>query len=380
MIPPFPKRRGAFTLIELLVASVVLLIIMIVLLQVTAGVAQVWKSSTGKISAYQNARAAFSTISRTLSSATLNTYNDYVDIAKTYRNPLNPDAFKPDSFARTSELHMLSGSAIELVPDAKPLRNPGHAIFFQAPLGNTDDEKLVSLNRTLNAVGFYIQYGEADDDRLVPTWLQDIFGSTKRFRLMQIVEPTEILTVYQDTRKSGYTIDWLKVFTANRTDKLPRARVIAEDVPLLIFRPRLSPSDEEIVSASLGGTYDDTTRGSILSPNFYYDSRAWQTGYPIGKGISATSSPARRRDIMRNQVPPIIDVIMVALDRNSLARLVQTGDDPPVELQVPTGFFTNATMLESNLTDYAAQLSEAGIRFRIFRTAVDIRGAKWSNY
>ncbi len=367
-----------FTLIELLVAVAVLLVVMVLLLQLTGGVAQVWRSSTGKISAFQSGRAAFSTISRTLSRATLNTYNDYIDAAGSYRNSTNATNFSPVKFARASELHFLSGPAFDVVPGASANTNPGHAIFFQVPMGETDNADFKKLSRTLNSTGFYIQYG-APDDSLVPGWLKPLVGVTKRFRLVQFVDPTEDSKgIYASAALSSYDLGWLQAFkTPVDSTKQPRARVLAEDVPLLVFRPRATPVDEQVIASKLGGGSGDA--GSVLCPNYQYDSRAWQAGYPSGQRVKAASAPEARAQMMRNQVPPIVDVAMVCLDRQTINRFDQSGDTPPAALQVPSSLFRDSSKLESDLQAYGKQLSDAGIRYRVFRTSVPIQGAKWSN-
>lgn len=131
---PSRHPRG-FTLMELLVATTVLLVIMVVLLQLVGGVGEIWKSSTGKISAFQNARSAFATVNRTLARANLNTYNDYVNSSGSYRTTNNASAFAPTKFARASELHFLSGPTAQIVNGADAVTNPGDAVFFQAPWG-----------------------------------------------------------------------------------------------------------------------------------------------------------------------------------------------------------------------------------------------------
>ena len=138
------------------------------------------------------------------------------------------------------------------------------------------------------------------------------------------------------------------------------------------MRPRLSPKDEEAVATTLSSNFNANTMGSILSPNYQYDSRAWETGY------AGQITPAARKELMRNQTPPIMDVAMVALDRRSLARLTFSAD-PPAALQVPPSLFQNSANLEADLATYAQQLTTAGIRFRIFRTSIELHGAKWSN-
>lgn len=381
----FPRvRKSAFTLIELLTATAVLLVIMVVLLQITGGVGQIWKSSAGKISAFQNARSAFATLNRTLARGTLNTYNDYIDSSGNYRSALNSGTFSPNKYARASELHFLSGPTATIVPGADAVNNPGDAVFFQAPMGMTDEPELSSLNRTVNSTGFYIQYG-APDDILLPSWLRPLLGATKRFRLVQFVEPTEDLKIY--TATSGTSAgtypaaggnSWLNSFKTPAGADQPRARVLAEDVSLLVIRPRLAPKDEESAATQLGTTYGDITRGSILSPNYHYDSRAWQNGYPSGR-VTAASAPTVRAELMRNQIPPIVDVAMVSVDRRSLARFDQSSATPPAELQVPATLFTDSSKLDADLATYSKQLTDASIRHRIFRTSVEIQGAKWSN-
>jgi uncharacterized protein (TIGR02599 family) len=375
--------RRAFTLLELLVAVAVLLVVMVLLLQVTGGVGEIWKSSSGKISAFQNARSAFATVNRTLARATLNTYNDYVNASGAYRTAASSSAFTPVKFARASELHFLSGPASALVPGADAVKNPGQAVFFQAPLGETDESSLGGLNRTLNSCGFYIQYGDADSS-LVPAWLQPLFSSTKRFRLMQFVEPTEDLRVYTASAGGGYpakpsnSSSWLEAFKTPAGAQQPRARVLAEDVCLLVIRPRLAPKDEENAASGLGSSYTDAERGSLLCPNYHYDSRAWQSDAPAGR-VPAAGSTITRPELMRNQVPPIVDVAMVSVDRRSLARFDQSGANPPAELQVPGTLFTDSSKLEADLAAFSTQLSNAKIRHRVFRTSVEIQGSKWSN-
>jgi len=372
----------AFTLVELLMATVVLMIVMVVLLRAVSGVAEVWKMSTGKISAFQNARSAFATMNRTLARATLNTYNDYVNAAGAYRTQANANTFTPVQFARASELHFLSGPAAGIVPGGGTMENPGSAIFFQAPLGDTNDSGLESLNRSLNACGFYIQWGDVDDS-LFPAWLQSLFATKKRFRLLQIVEPTEDLEVYNALAGGSYPApvsgtSWLEAFKTPRDANQPRTRVLAEDVPLLVFRPRLAPKDEEAAAAKVGSAYSAASLGSILSPAYHYDSRAWQSGYPSGRVTGEAWV-----ELMRNQIPPIVDVAMVSVDRRSLARFDESADDesanePPAELQVPVGLFTESSKFEDDLATYSKQLSDAGIRHRVFRTSVEIQSAKWS--
>jgi uncharacterized protein (TIGR02599 family) len=375
---PSSCGRDAFTLVELLVATTILLLVMVLLLQMTGGVGQIWTSSSGKISAYQSARSAFTTLNGTLARATVNTYNDYVDASGNPRTTNNAANFSPQKFLRTSELQIVFGPADQILPGATAPQNPGDAVFFQAALGDTDTNSLASLNRTLNSVGFYVQYGAPDGD-MMPSWLQPFFGTTKKFRLMQVIVPTESQQIYNSTTSTNYDLGWLQAFKTPRAADQPRPRVLAEDVPLLIFRPRLSPQDEETIAPELGVTYSAARRGSILSPNYHYDSRAWEGGYPAGQRVLAASGGTARSGLMRNQLPPIVDVVIVSVDNRSLSRFDQTQDAPPAPLVVPAGLFVDSSKLDDDLTTYGKQLSDARIRYKVFRTSVQIQGARWSS-
>ena len=381
------KGARGFSLLELMVSVTILLVVMAVLLQITGAIGEIWKSTSGKISAFQNARSAFSTITNTLSRATLNTYNDYVDSTGKYRSSLGTataiNAFAPVKFARASELHFISGPAADIVPGATAVLNPGHAVFFQAPMGVTEDKDYAALNRTLNSTGFYIQYAPLEPT-LLPTWLQPMLASQHRFRLVQVIEPTEKLGVYTSTSTASpsYDLAWMDPFKTNSApvSGQPRPRVLAEDVCLLVLRPRLAPKDELSASTYLGmPSYTVADNGSVLCPNYQYDSRSWETSYPPGQRVLAAPYPTKRIELMRNQVPPIVEVIMVSLDRRSLSRFDFTTSTPPTVFNVPAGLFTDAKNFETDLATYTQQLSDARIRFKVFRTSVEIQGSKWSN-
>jgi uncharacterized protein (TIGR02599 family) len=372
------RSQTGFSLIELMVAVVILLIVMIVLFQMAGGVGNLWSSSRGKISAFQNARAAFETIGRTLSRATLNTYNDYVDASGNFRTATNSTNFLPAKFMRASELHFLTGPSAQIVPGADATKNPGDAVFFQVAAGYTDTDALKGLRHAVNSMGFFVTYSDGSDASL-PEWLKSLAGSTKRFKLIQLVEPTENLQVYRSTAQPGYDLAWLNTFSQTSGTSSLTPRVLAENIPLFLVRPRLSPEYEKVVAPGLGSTYSDATRGSILSPNYHYDSRAWMNNYPSGQRVTAASAPAARANIMRNQVPQIVDLVMVSVDPRSLSRFDLTSALPPAPLRVPAELFTDSSKLESDLELYSKQLSDAQIRFRIFRLSIPLAGAKWFN-
>lgn len=369
------QRDGGFTLLELLVASSVLLILLAILFQITAQVGNVWRDSSDRSGAYKNARAAFDAVTRTLSQASLNTYLDYVDAAGQYRYA-NPGSFVPDRFARASELHFLSGPTADLFPGANTTRNPGHTVVFQAPLGVTDDANLRALDQALNGISFYVEYASLDEAGLLPSWLSGMFGSDYRYQLRQFILPTKQNTVYQSTQLDSYSLNWLDAMNPGTGTEDPG--ILAENVSLLLLRPRLSSRDEIAVASQLGGDAL-ANPGSILSPNYHYDSRAWESGYPAGQGVLAAPNSTARAEAMRNQLPPMVDVVMVALEGRSVQRLDLTSPAPPSEIRPPTGLFTNSAQMEDDLQTYLAQLDNANVGYRVFRSSVPIQAARWSN-
>jgi len=300
------SRKCGFTLIEIMAATAVLVVILLVLLQVTSTLLDVWKTSTGKISTFRNARAAFETIKRVSAQTTLNTYLDYVDQSGNPRDPGNPAGFRPDRFARTSELHFLCGPATEIIGSTADI-TPGHTLFFQAPVALTNDSSLDPYDRMLNAIGFYVTWKSNADTGLVPTWLGDILGTRYRFRLMQAIEPTEDFSVYNATSNGSYSTNWLSNFSL--PNPTLRGAVLAEDVLLMIVRPRLNREDEETLAPELAGTtWAEAMEGSVLSPDYRYDSRAWENGYSGGvtgaERISyMPSSSGHRAHLCRSEFP-----------------------------------------------------------------------------
>ncbi len=118
MITGGHERRGrrGFTLIEILVAIAVLSVLMVLVFSVIEDTSRIWRRSTAKIEAFQDARNAFQLITRTLSQATLNVYYDYFDSGGSsmaaYQRASNSSAlesFTPDRYGRQSELSFQIG-------------------------------------------------------------------------------------------------------------------------------------------------------------------------------------------------------------------------------------------------------------------------------
>jgi hypothetical protein len=113
---------------------------------------------------------------------------------------------------------------------------------------------------------------------------------------------------------------------------------------------------------------------------------------------------------MRNQLPPILDVAMVAIDPNSIVRfgtpatlVAPVAAPPPVAttlgaalLPLQTAYptsapyttqvnptysvpFSNSVNMDADLANYGTQLALNHIRFHIFRSSIQMEGAAWVN-
>jgi uncharacterized protein (TIGR02599 family) len=91
---------------------------------------------------------------------------------------------------------------------------------------------------------------------------------------------------------------------------------------------------------------------------------------------------------MRNQLPPIVDVAMIVADNASMARF-QNPATPPLAFQVPASWtvpgpsgglpFSHSADLDYDLNQFGLQLTKNHIRFRVFRSSVDMESAAWVN-
>ncbi len=315
------SARKGFTLIELLVATTVFLVITGLLMSILSQASNVWQSGSQKIAAFQNARLAFERVTRQLSQATLNTYWEYDD-------PNNPQRY-----IRKSELHFRTGPNL--------LGTASHAVFFQSPAQRSGDRaKFGRLNRLLNGCGFFIDY--VDDD--IPTPFQEKVTSRKRFRLMQWTQNTEELLVSDPGATDPD--DW---YHNARTE----ASVVADNVIALLIEPRLPPNEP---------------RPSGWVHSYDYDSRA---------GAMGTNQPLKQ-----HQLPPVLQVVMIAIDAKTAERL---GDDLKDTIDsAMQGLFTTADpneegkALSADLAALEGALQANGIRYQIFESAVALKEAKWS--
>jgi uncharacterized protein (TIGR02599 family) len=373
-LPPFLAPRRGFTLVELLVSLAIIMILALVLFGVTNSISKIWKGTNSKIASFEAARAAFESMTATLNQATTHTYWDYLDA----NGAPAAGTANITQYGRNSELHFIAGGAAKVIKenrawsgDVGTAVRPTHSLFFMVPAGYSepgagDDTR--GLDALLNACGYYVEFNSDKLDR--PAFMAGDSGNVRyRYRLMQLTQPAERLAIYDPagTADKGYTA-YTKWFndalavpprgapSANRPD----ARPIADNIIALIIQPRRSPAESSV----------------LLAPEYAYDSRNSGTG-----GVYS-STPADTRKLHRHQLPPFVQVTMVALDETSAVRLAKGNQAPDLvsTSAVGGGFsgFTDAAKFQEDLALLEKSLSEKGLVYRVFTTNVHIRGAKWS--
>ena len=352
----FPTgTKAGFTLVELLVSMAIMLLLMMILVSITNATRKTWTYTTGKVEEFREAREAFESLTRRISQATLNTYWDYVDANGNARTSANASTFVPAKYARQSELRFISAPAL-----TGNANGPSHAIFFQAPLGFTDDASgsYQGLETLLNTWGFYIQFG---DDSALPACVSNLYGASRhrcRFRLMEMMEPSQSLTLYTKTSGSSSYVGQEWFTTPLNSSTVPK-RALAENIVALIILPKLTPNDQLAGNPTLGiNQYDDTS----LAPAYLYDSTATKADNYLNS---------------KNQLPPVVQVTMVAVDETSFNRFQKDSTDLPTAL-FGSSTFTNAQNYATELQQLQTNLQTYKINYRVFTTNVSIKGAKWS--
>lgn len=333
-----PSLPRGFTLVEVLASCAVLAILLTVLLSMTAEVQKTSRLTQGKTEQFREARVAFETITRRLSQATLNTYWDY------------DSATNPTKYIRQSELRFKCDLSSVLLPsDAKTIT---HGVFFQAPFGFTNDSGAYGgMESMVNTWGYFIEFGS--DANLRPPFLNTVgVPDRKRFRLYEMMEPAENLTLYQKTSGNPFYngMDWFRapLGNTNRT-----SRVLADNIIALIIIPK-DPAKLD------------------LSTNYGYDSS------PNGDASDET--------IKEHQLPPFLQVTMVAIDEQSAARLAANygNNMPDIIKENEFSWFKDTSRYEADMKSLREQLSgkwnpKERVNYRIFTSNVAIRGAKWSH-
>lgn len=404
---------GGFTLVELMVSTAILAGLMVLLLNTVDQTQRVWTRATAKASQFQAARGAFESMTRRMSQATLNTYWRAYDVYITSN--------KADlKFRRQSELQFISGPTAEIFKANNKLTGlsspietayPTHAVFFQAPLGYTEEKdpakptvsRFRSMDEMLVGCGYFIEYGP-DPDR--PPFINSLtsYPEQRRFRLMELTVPGELLDIYNryetkdklsrsmidprvyDMKNQFYKglVDlerkpnkawvpplWMEdalvrdpIPGATKGNRFRFAHVRAENIIALIILPKLAPKDR---------TPAGTDRLD-LAPGYRFDSWRILAGGSVPDEFGRTVDNTARDNLL----PPIVQVTMVAVDETSMKRLQQS-DDP---IPFTEGLFQTVSSerdYKEDIERLEKDLIARKLNYRIFSTDVVIRGSKWSH-
>ncbi len=395
----------AFTIVELTVSIAVLSLLMVLVLSTVDQTQRIWVRNTAKIAQFQASRDAFEAMTRNLSQATLNTYYEVE-----FKPGLNPGTQYPVLYYRGADLHYVSGKASQQkLLDGDEDTYPTQGVFFQAPLGVTSDtvniggedvRKYRGLNSLMTAVGYYLKWGP---DENVPPPIRDRITERKRVRLMELIQPAEELGVYDmkwytgqnpDGPDKGFSpslksTEWIKKAIGKSTGSTgteqsqPTSYIhtLAENVVALVFLPKLAEQDREGDKSKLE-----------LAPKYEYDTRPpGSNGAPMPQTEVKNLAGFERRQY--NQLPPIIQVIMVAVDETSAMRQAGFSEDGPtwtkglfekanterdVEKDLGDPQNPDADSLIGRLANVGGQPGTPKMNYRIYSTDVLIRGAKWS--
>ena len=358
------RSRAGFTLVEILLAAAITVVLVAILLRITTLATTTINLSTQRLSAFSSARAAFDIMTRNLSQATLNPYLDYYDASGNRRTNTNIGSFQPVSYGRASDLQFLIQANVQKA-------TYGQEVYFQAPRAYSTDPNFQSVTGLLNACGYYVSFGS--NVNYEPTAISALITAGKaaekyRYRLMQGMEPTEQMKVFQATSVAagGTTTDQSSVWLSNiqnpPTLGSAYATPLVDNVIALIVWPRLSAENDGPGLKLLPATYA-----------YSYDSQASVTPAPtapFAQGLTA------------NQLPPDVQLTMVVLDEASAIRMAATASpatSPPATIETAlSGKFATADQYSNDLANLATALSAQHLNFQFFSSTVAMRESKWT--
>lgn len=353
--------RSGFSLLEMLVAMAILSLITVLLVSALSATQDTWARTQDRIGQFRQARVAFETAGQRIAEATVNPYWGYDD----------PEF--PKTYERQSELHFVCGPSGVLLGNERIFA--GHAIFFQAPFGfggtlagDLGGGSLYDgIDNGVNAWGYWVEFNsDAEEEYAMrPEFLNQGASeraARQRFRLMEYRLPTETIRLFE---QDGGGIPLLKQVAdreelyqwfSEEENRVKNSNPVAENILVFGVRsrvPGLEPAETSI------------------APNYHYDSRRFQWS-PDSTTLTQQS---------RHQVPPVVDLFLVALEEPSFARYFDRGGEEAVAqiAEFVNSRFQDADQLESDLAEVEEYLIDLGIQSRVFETSIAIRAGKWQS-
>ena len=349
-----PSNRG-MTLLEMLLAMAIVGVVLLIIGHAINVMQNTWVHVRGKADGYRNTRLALDTVAQRLAQAELNT-RWAADIS------VNPPRYVTDS-----DLHFVCGPADLLLTD--PAHTVGDAVFFQAPFGldtprtsnggsssstNVFDKQ--KLDATLNAWGYFVEYGPDTDER--PAFMaasQDRFPERHRFRLMEFRQPAHELSLYDMQAgtppelklRNASSLDQLYAWfrdplRAGRTNQQRHVSVVAENILALLITPldpKLRQANSDLANSA---PYQ-------IAPKGYWDSR----------GSLSSGEAAAEADPQTHHLPPAVQLTAIALSEDAWLGYVDNAqlDDTCQRLRTfVNGKFQQGQYLASDLAATVAML------------------------
>jgi uncharacterized protein (TIGR02599 family) len=324
----------AFSLIEMLVALGILSVLSVVIFTILNQTTQLWQNSEARIKSFQSARVTFDSLARNIGQATLQTYWDY------------DSTNAPTTYVRMADLHFISGQTTDIISGGNKLTYPTHAVFFQAPLGYSypSSHHLADLNSLMNVCGYYIEWNS--DTNFMPGFLQTQVQPRMRYRLMQVMQPTQDFKVYN--AKTG--TDWI-TFALSQKNYI---RPVAENIVAMVLEPQNSS-----ISSSTPVS---------LTTNYSYSSRP-----SSGALFTAPNQPKTE-----HQLPPLVKITLVAIDERSMSQWQQQHGNSAPDLGL-SGLFAQTANYDADIQTLQDNLKALKMNYRVFNTTVSIQASQWSD-
>ena len=228
--------------------------------------------------------------------------------------------------------------------DKKPrgtngLEAVGHTAFFQAPLGYFTNTSSANPPGSLNPCGFFVAFGSDPTKPDVPGLID-----RPRFRLYQWLPSSDSMRVDSNLGR---------ITNANWISPTNALHPLAENVIAFVIRV---PSSEEGVFSKSATKY------------------GWDSLTPW----SSVTQPSQM-----HQLPPLVNVTLVAIEEAAASRLAGNASTPAAAasaLGVPnlSSLFQNASSYEDDLNTLENGLSSKGVPYRVFSSTVPLKGSRWS--